>query len=320
MTNPFYNSEEHRVRSGWRLVLQLFFILAAGMLLMLPLSLAGWTDGAGAFSLLTTLATALAALAGTWAAGRLLDRREFAAFGHEAVPAQYRELGLGLLAGLAAMALIFTIEYAAGWITVTGYGWERPFTGSWAAAFLGFFVVMLLVGYYEELVFRGYQILNLSEGLRGGALGSAVAVGLAVAVSSTVFGVLHAWNDNATVISTFNIVLAGAVLAAPYVVTGRLGWSVGLHISWNFCQAGIFGFPVSGTPFRGSLLQIRQGGSDLVTGGAFGPEAGLMGILGLLVVLALFYLWQRRSGAKMSLAAKFTGAPLEAPREDEHSP
>ncbi|MDZ7772689.1 MAG: type II CAAX endopeptidase family protein [Balneolaceae bacterium] len=316
MINPFYNSEEQRVRSGWRLLLQIFLVIAAGMLLMLPFSLAGVLDGADQFAVIPTLITALAALAGTWGAGRLLDRRGFVDFGHEPVPEQFRELGFGLLAGLAAMAIIFALEYSAGWITVTGYGWERPFTGSWVAAFLGFLVVMLLVGYYEELVFRGYQILNLSEGLRG-TLGSRSAVVLAVAVSSIVFGVLHAWNANATSVSTFNIVLAGAVLAVPYVVTGRLGWSVGLHISWNFCQAGIFGFPVSGTSFRGSLLQIEQGGRDLITGGAFGPEAGLLGILGLLVILSLFYLIRRRSGLPITLASKFSGEPLEATEADE---
>jgi hypothetical protein len=71
--------------------------------------------------------------------------------------------------------------------------------------------------------------------------------------------------------------------------TRQLWLSIGLHFSWNFFLGPIFGFPVSGiTSF--TLLQVEISGPDLFTGGAFGPEAGLVVLpaqaLGFLIVWA----------------------------------
>jgi hypothetical protein len=107
----------------------------------------------------------------------------------------------------------------------------------------------------------------------------------AVLLSSIVFGVMHALNPNAGILSTLNITLAGAMLAFPFVITGRLALSIGLHIGWNFFQGGIFGFPVSGVRARNSLAQIDQAGPAWLTGGSFGPEAGLLGLAGLTIII-----------------------------------
>jgi len=80
------------------------------------------------------------------------------------------------------------------------------------------------------------------------------------------------------------------------VMTGSLGLSVGLHFSWNFVMAGILGFPVSGKNIEFSILQIEQSGADFFTGGAFGPEAGILGLLGMAIMLggSLVYIKQSR--------------------------
>ena len=56
----------------------------------------------------------------------------------------------------------------------------------------------------------------------------------------------------------------------------------------------MFGFPVSGSAANTTtLIAIEQGGNPLLTGGAFGPEAGLIGIVALLFGSVLIVVWSR---------------------------
>ncbi|MGF1505827.1 MAG: lysostaphin resistance A-like protein, partial [Anaerolineae bacterium] len=193
------------------------------------------------------------------------------------------DLGFGLLLGAVLMAGIFLIELAAGWVTVTG-----TFVAAEGNAIVGIVAVLiafLCVGFYEEVLSRGYHLVNLAEGFSG--LGKAPAIALATLLSSALFGVLHATNPNASALSTFNIFLAGFMLAAGMLLTGKLAIPIGLHITWNFFQGAVFGFPVSGLSPVATVVAVEQGGPALLTGGAFGPEAGLIGVAAMAVGIAL---------------------------------
>ena len=145
----------------------------------------------------------------------------------------------------------------------------------------------------------------MAEGLNYPSIGPRGAVLIALVISSTILGVLHILNPRATLVSTVNISLAGIFLGLGYVLTGRLAIPIGLHITWNFFQGSVFGFPVSGMDTIGAtFVETRQGGPDALTGGAFGPEAGLIGIVamvtGRLLVVARVRL---RSGKTTRQAA-----------------
>ncbi len=86
--------------------------------------------------------------------------------------------------------------------------------------------------------------------------------------------------------------LAGLFLAYAYLRTRRLWLPIGLHIGWNFFESTVLGFPVSGLSLFG-LLQNSLAGPDIYTGGAFGPEAGLVLLPALALGTILVYYYTR---------------------------
>jgi hypothetical protein len=92
--------------------------------------------------------------------------------------------------------------------------------------------------------------------------------------------------------AVLGIFAAGLLLAFCYVRTGKLWLSIGLHVGWNFFEGVVFGFPTSGVTIY-SLLHIHVTGPALWTGGAFGPEAGLIILPALAIGAGLVWLYTK---------------------------
>jgi CAAX protease family protein len=181
---------------------------------------------------------------------------------------------------------MFFTERAAGWVTVTG-GAITSLAVPVGLAVLVKLLEWVAVGATEELVFRGYQLKNLAEGLSGKRSNPHRSLVLAAVVSSLLFGLAHLANRHATAVSTLNIVLGGFLLSLPVLMTGELAISIGLHVSWNLFEGTIYGFPVSGGEPKTHLLTLRETGPEVWTGGDFGPEAGLVCVVWMLIASVL---------------------------------
>ena len=337
MKNPFWNGRQARLRAFWRLLIQgILFTLGlvavsvvVGILgaLWLVLRLGDLSQFAGdparlgatlaahpAVRALSALGVLAVALASVWLAGRFLDRRPFAGFGFHLSRGWWRDLGFGLALGAALMAAIFLIEWGLGWVTITTTlqaAGGSPLLPALALALLSF----LSVGIYEELLSRGYALRNLAEGLNSRPLGPRGAVVAAWLISSLGFGLLHIANPNASLTSTAALMLAGLFLGLGYVLTGELAIPIGLHITWNFFQGNVFGFPVCGGRAGPTLIAISQAGPDPWTGGAFGPEAGLLGIAAILVGSGLIVGWVRWRCGRVGLTEGLAEYTREVPEE-----
>ncbi len=227
----------------------------------------------------------LAVLGSIAIAARWLDKRPLRDFALVVDRAWWRSLALGFATGALVMTLVFAVEYAAGWVEIRGT--------NLAPLALAYSVVKALcVGTYEELVSRGYQLRNLID---------ASNVPAAVAITSAVFALLHAFTDHASVMSTTGLFVNGVLFAVAVLATGRLSAAIGLHIAWNLFEGTVFGFAVSGDSEAASLIAIRQLGPDVVTGGAYGPEAGLIGIATSLLGIATLVA-ATRTAARLSRA------------------
>ena len=324
MLNFFYNDYERRVRAFWRLLFQ-FVLYTLGTTILSSLVLLGFVlmNGAllgdevansitssPAFRATGAVTSLVVVLVSVWVAGRFFDRRRpFSGLGLRPDREWWLDLGFGLFLGALLMTAIFLVELAAGWIEVAGT-FETPGGGAFFPAIIAPVVLFLCVGIYEELLSRGYQLKNMAEGLNYPGLGPRGAVVVAWVISSSLFGLLHLANPNATLVSTINIAFAGLLLGAGYVLTGRLGLPIGLHITWNFFQGSVFGFPVSGRDALGAtFISIEQGGPALFTGGSFGPEAGLLDIAATIVGGLLIWLWVYARSGKATLQASIAEPP-----------
>ena len=313
----FLDSVSGRLRAPWRLVAQFLFFLIATALLTALLNVAGVfaNSPSGSFAALYlagSIASVVAIFASLLVVGRILDRRRVSDFGFHLSGGWFLDLGFGLLLGAFLMTAIFLVELSLGWTSISDTFVVVGSGSSFAVAILSPVVIFLCVGIYEETLSRGYQLRNVAEGLNYPALGPRAAILLACILSSAAFGLLHLSNPNATAISTFNIAVAGLMLGAGYILTGELSIPIGLHIAWNFFQGNVYGFPVSGLDTLGAtFLATKQAGPSIWTGGPFGPEAGLLGLLAMISGVLLIALYVRIRTGKLDLHVPLAQPPTQ---------
>lgn len=302
---PFWNADERRLRALWRIA----GFVAIGAALSRLARLAGLPRGgtSNPAGIVVGLGLALATL---WLTTRFLERRPFVDVGLRWDRDFSRELAIGLLLGALLMTGVFGVERALGWVTVTGAFVSGAAGRPFALAFLTPVLVFVCVGILEEVLFRGFLLRNLAQGIAGRLLSPRAALLAACLLSSALFGWGHRNNPSATAVSTLNVAVAGVFLALPFLITGRLALSIGLHVTWNLCQGNLYGFPVSGiTSLKTTLIAIRQGGPELWTGGPFGPEAGLLGLAAMGVGSLAIFVWLRGPGGAAEIQAALALPP-----------
>jgi membrane protease YdiL (CAAX protease family) len=155
-------------------------------------------------------------------------------------------------------------------------------------------IVMCVIAIAEESVFRGYLLANLLESF---------AAWPALLISALVFAFLHSGNPEAGILAVVNVFLAGIFLGLSYIHTRNLWFAILFHLSWNFIQGPILGFPVSGLELP-ALLQVTITGEELLTGGKFGFEASIIQtILFVIAIIILYYYY--RNHLSTSTQAQF---------------
>jgi hypothetical protein len=250
-----------------------------------------WTFLAGASVRLLPAGAAL------WIAGRFIDRRTISSYGFRFSKRWWRDLSFGFGVGGLLMTLVFLVELGFGWVGVTSTFYSiRTSTGGFLLSIAVFLVVFCCAAVAEGVFARGYLITNVAEGLHGPSVPPRASVLLAWTLTSIVFGLAHWGNANATLLGTLNLMGAVVCFGAACVYTGELALPIGLHVSWNFLQANVFGFPVSGIAYPARVVTVfrtEASGPALVTGGAFGPEAGLLALLTLGAGILLILVWTR---------------------------
>ncbi len=200
----------------------------------------------------------------------------------------------GIFGGLLAGAILFSVVIG---VLILTHCYSASFQ-SWNALVpgLAFFLLGALV---EELLFRGV-LFRLVEKLTG--------TWIALALSAVLFGAIHIANPHAALFSSLAIALeAGVLLGLAYVLTRSLWFAIGIHWGWNFFEGPIFGTQVSGGQFTATVFHAKMNGPSWLTGGSFGPEAGVAALvvcLAAAVIVGSLAIRKRRLISPMWLKAQ----------------
>lgn len=290
MKKIFHNGRE--LRAGWRLlsfcILIVAFVYAARRgieHLVLP-------NGLHPVSFIVFDAVLLAvALIATAIMGRF-EHRSFAVYG---IPPMRQLFGrlfwIGGVWGLFMPSVIILLifiggGYRAHGLNLTGTGLLK-FAGLWLLA-------NLFIGLSEEILFRGYFLYTLVDGIGFWAAAVAEAIG---------FGALHyytkpheRWEDwVAVTLLTIFITLA-------LRRTGNLAFPIGMHAAFDFSFLYVFSGMNGGEFAVGRLLNAEFPGSTRLTGGLLGPEASWVTFLVVVAATVLLHFTYRE--AKWPASAK----------------
>jgi membrane protease YdiL (CAAX protease family) len=227
----------------------------------------------------------LAAILSVYLARKHLDKRTLASLGLQPDRQAIKDILFGFLIAGFLMSIIYLIQFQAGWLSYKIFAINIP---ALLPELITWLLVFIVVGFYEEILTRGYHLQNLEEG---------TTTTLAVLVSSTLFGVLHLRNPNTGWPALIGVSLAGFFLAFAYLRTRQLWLPIGLHIGWNLAEMHLLGFAGSGAP-EPALVRSVVTGPEVMTGGAFGPEGGLVGlaatVLGIIILVVGYQIAVRR--------------------------
>lgn len=264
--NIFYTNS--RIKAFWRIsiFISLLFLAISPLILINN-------------SYLQFFGAILILILGLYLNAKYLDKRDFLEYGLVLKKETFTDLLFGILIGVFAVSLILLIGKVTGVLLVSDF-----LSIPKLSLLLPFAFKMLLVSMLEETFFRGYLFINLYDGFKSKRTSKKITLLIAVVLSSLLFGLAHFSNNNASLLSMALLTINGVVWCIPFIITKNLGLSIGLHMAWNFTQTQL-GFTMSGNKALFSFYEIQNNGSDLLTGGDYGPEAGVLGLIGFIVML-----------------------------------
>lgn len=289
MKNIFINPDTNSIRAGWRIIIFaiLFLIFSVGLQFGVRAILGTLPAKGTLWFFLLGLGATLAAFITT----KYISKQPFNSLG-----LKLNFAVKDLLMGICISALIMTFMYVTllglGYIQFDGFSWwaddSHALANFSSASFwtaLAILFQFIIVAWWEELAFRGIILQNIAKGLN---------IKWGVIISTLGFGLIHAGNPNATVLSTILIMIITLKLVYAYLKSGQLWLPIGLHLGWNFFQASVFGFASSGH-MSPSMIAQTPVASDWLSGGAFGAENSIFIVPFTLVSFYVMHVWVKQS-------------------------
>ena len=257
ITNLFLSSKQ-QLRYGWWILI--FFLVLA--IFLLPTIIL-----AQKYSMDVSMGVQAMIIALTSLICQLLRREQLAELLGKFDARWLKELFAGALIG---SSLMLVPAFILGIFGLVAWQWNPEGVSTLSSSFLLFAGVAAA----EELLFRGFVFQRLISGLGQWS---------AQLITAAFFLLTHLNNpgvaDSVKVMASMNIFLASILFGLAYLRTNSLAMPFGLHLMANWVQGGVLGFGVSGNEQSGLLIPVFGDGQIWLTGGQFGLEASLLGLI-----------------------------------------
>lgn len=315
----FWNEAEQRLRAPLRFAAMFgLFLFALSMLDLLGAvvgRIIGENGGTTAYATAILQLGQLALLVGSILAfAWVIDRRRIRDFGIRFDRQWWHGLVFGAVVGAGMASITVALAVVTGFATVEGtfVVRESAIVGTVsipAGSFLGL-CLFVLVATLWELIFRGYVLVNVAEGLDGVVADSTTAVWIALVFSSVLFGLINAALPNSSAVSLLNGTLLGLLLGGAFVFTERLAVPIGLHAAWGITLGPVFGTTADGLTSPTAIVDVELGDPAIVTGGAFGVEGGLLAVVAIVLGAGVLVWWLQSQMGTLAVSDRLTEPDL----------
>ena len=296
MKGIFINKNS-QVRSGWKIASTFltFFVLTTIITLIIMTGYVTYmlstkqigisevqsftknlTNGNSSFTTIAGIIQCLLMILSVLLFWKVFDKKPIREIGLINIKNGYKDLIKGLILGASSLIIVFLILLVTKNILLVNPLTKPNFSPS---LFTGV-ILFIFVGINEELFARGYCMTVLKQ------TGNRWVV---VIVSAMIFSLLHFFNPSMNFFSYLNLFLFGLFTAYMFVKSGNLWLSIGCHITWNYFEGNVFGFQVSGQSANG-LYNVHNTVNNIINGGNFGPEGGL--VVTFILFVGLIYMWK----------------------------
>jgi len=276
------------IRAGWRLVM---FIALFAVLLNVVQNAIRLIPGVRevlaqsqvngvltpTFSLIFESSSLAVALLAAWIMSRI-EKRSFDLYGIPREGAFGKFFWQGIAWGLAFESIEMVIIAALGGFTfgslaLAGFALVK-YAVLWAISFV-------LVGLFEEFLFRGYVQYTLGSGI--GFWPSAILI-------SAIFGATHLTNPGEGWVGALSVFTFGIFACLTLQRTGSLWFAIGFHAAGDYAETFIYSTPDSGLLAKGHLLNSSFHGPNWLTGGTIGPEGSAIDFVVFALAFVAFVL------------------------------
>jgi membrane protease YdiL (CAAX protease family) len=260
------------IRAGWRLLIAFALLVAFGYLVRAGMShipsYERWRQAQpkGVFSpgalilseAIPVLLVILVAFVMTF-----IEKRSFADYGLPGNSAFAKRFWQGMPYGFAMLTVLMALIALFHGFSLGGWALGRSEAVRDGLLYL---VAFVLVGIFEEFIFRGYLQSTLASG---------VGFWPAAILLAILFGYLHLGNPGESRVGAFSAGSFGLLAAFALWRTGNLWFPISMHAAWDWGQTFFYSVPDSGGVAQGHLLNSFFHGPNWLTGGSVGPEGSL---------------------------------------------
>jgi membrane protease YdiL (CAAX protease family) len=277
------------IRAGWRLLIFLAIFVALQFVViqramrhipaLAQLAKQAQTGGVltPQFELIFESTILLLVLLAAWIMSRI-ERRPFGAYGIPLQGAFGKLFWQGAFWGLAFETIEMLIMSALGGFSFGNLALAGSailkYAVLWATA-------MILVGMFEEFLFRGYGQFTLASG---------IGFWPAATLLSAAFGAVHLSNPGEGWVGALSVFLFGMFTCFTLRRTGTLWFAIGLHAAADYAETFIYSVPDSGLLATGHLLNSSLHGPRWLTGGTIGPEGSLIDFVLFAIAFLAFHI------------------------------